>query len=226
MPAKKSKNANQLSDSVDTSADSTKLVIAEDSDEGNTANADLSGVQNVLTSKRTHSSSDSSLEESFENLPIEKKSSSENIFGSPTRNFNTKSNSKNRRSARSQKGTPLKKLKLDTGGSGKSKGEISTTEKLEVRKSGRQNVRSKETTATKKKLNQIRSNENTSESREGSKEPASGKERLTDSENVSSSAKMDISTMKKSELTWSSLDESSDDATREPISGKSRSTKG
>ena len=224
MPAKRSKNANQLSDSVDTSADSTKLVIAEDSDEGNTANADLSGVQNVVTSKRTHSLSDSSLEESFENLPIEKKSSSENIFGSPTRNFNTKSNSKNRRIARSQKGTPLKKLKLDNGGSGKSKSEISTTEKLEVRKSGRQNVRSKETTATKKK--QIRSNENTSESREGSKEPASGKERLTDSENVSSSAKMDISTMKKSELTWSSLDESSDDATREPISGKSRSTKG
>ena len=88
-----------LSDSLDASVESTELVIDEDFDQNNSVHAGFSGEQTVGSSMKRHASSDSSLEESFENLPIKENNSGENIFSSPTRKFSAKSNSKNRRSA-------------------------------------------------------------------------------------------------------------------------------
>ena len=217
--------ASHLSDSLDTSADSTKLVIAEDSDQDNSVVTGFSDEQTVGLSKRRHASSDSSLEESFENLPIEKNYLAENIFNSPTRKFSAKSNSKNRRSARSQKGTPLKKMKL-----GSNESNI-TTEQLENRQNSRSTkkkpAKQKEKRKRKASIEKALCEADSDLKNQAEERLAVANEEQSNSSAESTEQYSTANSLKKSkELTWSSLDECSDDAITKPISGKSRPFKG
>ena len=215
----------RLSDSLDTSADSTKLVIAEDSDQDNSVVAGFSGEQTVGLSKRRHASSDSSCEESFENLPIEKNNSAENIFNSPTRKFSAKSNSKNRRSARSQKGTPLKKLKLGSSESNIIADQLEDRQNVRPtkKKPAKQNEKRNRKPSVEQTPSEVDSDfKNQAEERlaEANEERSNSSAERTEQYSTAKSLK------KSKELTWSSLDESSDDATTNPVSGKSRPFKG
>ena len=93
----------------DSSQDSTRLTIVESPDEGEKEAAVDAGFSGA-TKKRPASTSSVDENMSFENIPIPEKHLSENPFeSSPTRKFNTKSNSKNRRTSARQSGTPESK---------------------------------------------------------------------------------------------------------------------